>query len=240
MSQENDINKVLKVIVNLEENLDMASLTAIEKDIVMSKVRSLYEKIIQTPSVIKEAEPVTNIIENIDIKPEEITIEPAKEEVIQEVKVSAEQEKPVIEVKEEVIENITIEEVKKTDSQTSSNTTASTLSDKFMGSHLSTIGEMINNMRSQSDLTSRLSKSPITNLKNAISINDRIMFTKDLFKGNSELFHSTIDEINKLSQLDEALELISGKIELDMQNPNLEKFMEILYRRFVTTDNSLK
>jgi hypothetical protein len=140
-------------------------------------------------------------------------VKPAKTEVVKEAKVKP----PEKEVKKE----------------------NKTLSDKFINQH-TTIGETLNNIRSQKDVVTKLSKSPVTNLKNAISINDRIMFTKDLFKGSSDDFHSTIEEINKLKTLDEAMDILSGKIELNEEGPAIEKFMEILYRRFLTTDESLK
>lgn len=248
--------KMIETLKEFEGKLKNMNLSVIEKDLLLDKVRNLYEAIISGTTIPAQMKPEIAATE-AEVKPEE-TVIPAEKvipvvETIPEQPVEKEPEpvkeivpEPVIVVNEEVKIEVAAQEpvvtpVKKEEKkEKSEQNNTGTLSDRFIVNHHSTVGEMMNNMRSQNDLTSQLRKKPVSNLKNAISINDRIMFARELFKGDNDLFHNTVDEINKLKQLDEAMELISDRIELNPQNPAVEKFMELLYRRFITTDDSLK
>ncbi len=244
MKNETGFRDLIDLLSNLEEEIKNMKLSLVERDIILGKISKLYENALFSPDH-KTSDSPTHIIDEQEIISEKSTtskltetITVTSEPVIQKKTESEILPEPVIEpvkpLKTEVIKETEIryteKEVKKENR---------TLSDKFISKN-STLGETLNNIRSQNDVVTRLAKSPVTNLKNAISINDRIMFTKDLFKGNSDIFHSTIEEINKLKTLDEAMEILSGKVELNEEGPAVEKFMEILYRRFVTTDESLK
>lgn len=244
MKNETSFRDLVDLLSNLEEEIKNKKLSLIERDIVLGRISKLYENALFSPDHRSSADPIqvteeqkvnpeitatAKVTETKKVTPEPVVQKKAEPEIIPEPV-----NEPVKPAKKEEVKSaevISSEKEPKKENRT--------LSDKFISKN-STLGETLNNIRSQNDVVTRLAKSPVTNLKNAISINDRIMFTKDLFKGNSDIFHSTIEEINKLKTLDEAMEVLSGKVELNEEGPAVEKFMEILYRRFVTTDESLK
>lgn len=240
MKNETGFRDLVDLLSNLEEEIKNTKLSLIERDIVLGKISKLYENALFSPDHKATVDPV-EIIDEKEVIPEKIIIpavaetkQAAPEPVIQKIAEPEILPEPVKPTKTKVANETVVKSSEKEPKKENR-----TLSDKFI-SRNSTLGETLNNIRSQNDVVTRLAKSPVTNLKNAISINDRIIFTKNLFKGSSEVFHSTIEEINKLKTLDEAMEILSGKIELNEEGPAIEKFMEILYRRFVTTDESLK
>lgn len=78
-------------------------------------------------------------------------------------------------------------------------------------------------------------RPPISNLKTAISINQRLQYINNLFKGNAELLNQTIDELNNLSSLQEAsqkLEEITAKMGWDKEYELYQGFKELVERRY--------
>jgi hypothetical protein len=78
-------------------------------------------------------------------------------------------------------------------------------------------------------------RPPIANLKSAISINQRLQFINNLFKGNAELMNQSIDELNNLTSLDEAsikLSELTIKMGWDKEYELYLGFKELVERRY--------
>jgi hypothetical protein len=57
---------------------------------------------------------------------------------------------------------------------------------------------------STKELSDKLSRLPVSDLRKALSINDRLLFVADLFQGNQIAFSETIDILNTKYSFDEA------------------------------------
>jgi hypothetical protein len=78
-------------------------------------------------------------------------------------------------------------------------------------------------------------RPPIPNLKSAISINQRLQFINNLFKGNAELMNQSIEELNNLDTIDEAsakLEELINKLGWDKDYELYLGFKELVERRY--------
>ncbi len=73
---------------------------------------------------------------------------------------------------------------------------------------------------------------PITDIRKAISLGDRFLFQRELFAGNGELMNKTIDHLNDLSSLNEALAYIAKHFDWNTDSPAYELFTNILKRRW--------
>ncbi len=73
---------------------------------------------------------------------------------------------------------------------------------------------------------------PITDIRKAISLGDRFLFQRELFAGNGELMNKTIDNLNSLSNLEDALAYIDKNFTWDTESQAYELFMNILKRRW--------
>ena len=73
---------------------------------------------------------------------------------------------------------------------------------------------------------------PISNIRDAISIGDRFLFQRELFRQDGELMNKTIDHLNQLSSLSEAKAYIEKKFNWSQDNPAYELFINILKRRW--------
>lgn len=220
-NQLNDIQNFVARIQTLQQ------LSNIEKDILLEKIRSLYDIVLlsdtnaSTPVSATIPEPVRAEetpspeplieLEITHTEPstigEEIANSAMEVEVIKEDIVV--QEPVVIEtMPEEVIEVAT----QPTEAQASVQQVASP---------------------SKSDVGTKLAKKPITNISSAIGINERFQFIKELFKNDVTLYNGTIATLNALDNFDTAMKHISTNFDWDMEQTTVQRFVSIVERRYL-------
>lgn len=72
----------------------------------------------------------------------------------------------------------------------------------------------------------------VDSIKKAISIGDRFLFQRELFKNDAPLYAKTIAELDALSSLDEATAYINKRFSWDPESQTYELFMNVLKRRW--------
>lgn len=86
-------------------------------------------------------------------------------------------------------------------------------------------------------LASKLQKKPISDLKTAIGINQRFLFTSELFHNDSDEFNKAIDRLNSFSSFLEADEFIENQLrqsyDWDMKNKTVMTFIDLVHRRYL-------
>jgi hypothetical protein len=78
---------------------------------------------------------------------------------------------------------------------------------------------------------SKIKAKPITNLKNAIGINDRFLFQRELFDNDPGKFEYTVQHIDASGNLTEAIEYLETNYQWNKTETSL-KFIELIKRRF--------
>ena len=74
--------------------------------------------------------------------------------------------------------------------------------------------------------------SAVEDIRQAISLGDRFLFQRELFAGNGELMQKTLDEINSLSSLSEAMDYVLDNFDWDKESTAVQLFENVLKRRF--------
>ena len=72
--------------------------------------------------------------------------------------------------------------------------------------------EEIFNIAEATDLSERLSQSPIKNLTKAFSINEKLFTIKELFNGDADTFNATLSDLNKMKSFEEATNFLAVNI----------------------------
>ena len=72
----------------------------------------------------------------------------------------------------------------------------------------------------------------VEDIRQAISLGDRFLFQRELFAGNGELMQKTLDEINTLSSLGEAMGYVRDNFDWDIDSTAVQLFENVLKRRF--------
>ena len=72
----------------------------------------------------------------------------------------------------------------------------------------------------------------VEDIRQAISLGDRFLFQRELFAGNGELMQKTLDEINTLGSLNEAMDYVLDNFDWDKESTAVQLFENVLKRRF--------
>ena len=72
----------------------------------------------------------------------------------------------------------------------------------------------------------------VEDIRQAISLGDRFLFQRELFDGNGELMQKTLDEINALGSLNEAMDYVLDNFDWDKESTAVQLFENVLKRRF--------
>ena len=84
--------------------------------------------------------------------------------------------------------------------------------------------------------TEHVSAQPISDLKQAITLNDKLLYIKDLFNGYNLAYSEALDILNRFNSFDEAENFLKTsyavKNNWDAKPATTEKFYELLRRRF--------
>ena len=102
------------------------------------------------------------------------------------------------------------------------------------------VGERFSKERSLNDMMSdnqtldkKLSASRIEKIESAIGLNDRFLYIRELFNGDSELFRSTVKELDQMSDIKQAVSHLSNNFKWKKNETSL-KFVELVKRRFLS------
>lgn len=73
----------------------------------------------------------------------------------------------------------------------------------------------------------------VEDIKQAITLNDKLYYIKELFNDDEEQYRLSIDKLNEMRNLNEAVDYIRGAFpEWDEDSPGVYRFLMILRRRF--------
>ena len=208
------LQKTIQYLIEKEE----ASL--IEWDIVLEKTRLLYEVLTDIKLVVLSKGTTTQ--EKVSIQEEKkveknlAEKEPIIEEEISEVK----EEIKVAEKEDFEEETIAVEKEPVIVASSEGNEEA-----------VKSLNDILVDIQNNMDLATKLQNLPIEKLEEAISLNDKIWFVRDLFNGDNELYNRTIQNINKANTIGDAVRVVQG-LSWDKEESATKAFFELIYRKF--------
>ena len=85
-------------------------------------------------------------------------------------------------------------------------------------------------------LAAKLGNKKIENLVTSIGINEKFLFTNELFEGNTEQFIKTINELNNLASFDEANGYLSNLVAInkwETEEPSYLKLLALVERKYL-------
>lgn len=254
---------LLEKINRLFQSMTMDEhVSEIEKELMRNYVKLLYEEFLpesgakpatlQTPQrVIKEVQkvkevprPVERIVQTPPPAPKvEVTPKPTPPPPPPKVEVVPEPtpppapkpvvvEKPKIVVKEEVRrEPVRVEPVKKT-------TTPPPPPPSPKKPKISEEMEELFEFKKATDLSERLSESPLKDLRKAMGINERILTTNELFDGNGDALKDALGTLNNLNSFEDAKDYLANIGDIyDWTSRKKKKkakvFVKLVRRRFL-------
>jgi hypothetical protein len=179
-----------------------------EKDVEKSQISSEFI------SHIKEVREIINEEEGEGLAEEEVAEEAmlTESEIIEETKGSVEEESPSQEQLTDVLEDEIL---------------------SMISMHSSIASSEVDD--EDNSLAAKLAKTKIENLNSVIGINEKFLFTNELFDGNTEQFLKTISDLNNCESISEAnskLAGISTKRNWNQEEEPFQKFQLLLHRKY--------
>jgi hypothetical protein len=96
-----------------------------------------------------------------------------------------------------------------------------------------TINDKFNDTANSTTLAEKLQKKVIKSIDKSLSLNERIMFTNSLFKGDKDLMANVMSQIDTANSLSEAVEIaMTFNSGWKMDGDEIEAFMEVIERKF--------
>ena len=205
----------------------VVDIPAIEKDIVLQKIRNLYDYIKNSTETISHEEIISSIKPSIVETINEETFideQPVEEQPTEDVlfdldeqeqqgTMDSVEEQPIVEsAPEEPKEVIEVQEV----------------TSKLSNSHTETFISKQSN-----DLGSKLGMKPVSDIFSALSINERYIYRSQLFQNNQELFLTSINKLNDSKSFDAAMKYIQDNFNWDFEDSIVQGFLQVVERRFL-------
>jgi len=108
---------------------------------------------------------------------------------------------------------------------------AGIIADTFDNMHDS-LNEKLGNLRDDKDVTDYLKSKPLTNLSQAIGVNDRFLFIRELFNGNSESYSQAIIKIDEAKDLSAAKTLMQSYAGDKVETEAGKQLFDLVKRKF--------
>lgn len=106
-----------------------------------------------------------------------------------------------------------------------------TLGDTF-GKRTDSLNERLGIRKEEEDVAGHLKSKPISSLSEAIGINDRFLFIRELFNGNSELYNKTISSLENTGTFGDASSIVMNIAGNDAENKAAKQLLELVKRKF--------
>ncbi len=224
--------------------IGLEKLSTIERDIILDKLAKAYDCLLTGQLVnveIKNTEPVKSVAENIEPvverkQPKINTVIEVESEKIAKPTISEKKEEVVVEKpkpepqKTTVVPSVKHEEVYK--SEPIDHSQGEILAEKFQGKQKFR-NEIIAEHTTKVDMSTKLQNKPIGDLTKAIGINDKFLFIKELFNGDSARYSETLSHLNSFADLNDAIIYLQDNFEWAESNENAAKFIDLVRRKFI-------
>jgi hypothetical protein len=195
-----------------------------------------YELLLNEPVDSSENHPAeittADVIENTQLtneKPKNLISEPAKIEKI-------EIQPSLFENHENISENQKPGKVEKEIIQQAFSQ-KETISDKYQSKNRKSTNELMAELRKDKDLATQMQYKPVKDLREAITLNDRVKYIREIFDQDKSKYDLVVTGLNNCKDLDEAMEYIDANISWDSEKPSFKSFLELIYRRHMPQNN---
>ncbi len=84
----------------------------------------------------------------------------------------------------------------------------------------------------KTDTKRTLIGKPVHDLTKGLGINDRFLFQRELFSGNSEMMSQTLQQLNEIPDFNSAVAFITSNFNWDFETETTQSFMNYIKRKF--------
>ena len=218
-----DLNEARDIIDDLKKypgvpefQVELAKSKCKSASEVIALFKNLQSKI---NSPVQEKPPVKDetIQEKLPEKPDKVIVVPEKE--VKEVVMTVITEAPPI-AKEEPVQTI-----KKP-------AESAIIADQFVNRPES-FNEKLGNLKHEDDVLEILKTKPLSSLDEAIGINDKFLFIREIFDGDSQSYNQAIQKLESVGSLSDAMAVIMSYTGENTGNEAIKQLLDLIKRKFL-------
>lgn len=231
----------------IKRAIGVGKLSTIERDIILDKLAKAYEMVLTAKSpeleptakkeikgeVLPEAKVQSNIEFQADVsgeKPLAETVKGQKTEIVESDIETTKPAQPEVN-REKVIKVNQNTEADQGREQQDRNQTE-IIAEKYQGKQKS-LNEIMGEQSGRVDVSTKLQNKPIADLARAIGINDKFIFIKELFDGDSAKYSETVNQLNSFSDLNDAIIFLQDNFQWSEDSESAAKFIDLVRRKFI-------
>ena len=87
------------------------------------------------------------------------------------------------------------------------------------------------------DISGQLQSKSLKNIEEAIGVNEKFLFVRELFNGDTETFQKTIRVLNNASNFNEAFNYIHSTFDWNLENEAAQKLLDLVRRRYIIDED---
>jgi hypothetical protein len=114
-------------------------------------------------------------------------------------------------------------------------TDAPIVADQFSGL-ANTFNEQIGNNKGDGDISSVLKSRPVTNLNEAIGVNDKFLYIREVFNGNHSSYNEAVAKLNKVDNMADARAVIMSYTGESDENEAIKQLLDLVKRKLASDE----
>lgn len=253
MRHINSIKDLLNEINNDISNFENGDISAIEKDILLDKIKYLYRvtadinlseksnKTIESEDAVNgtansNSETVKDISNKTEISEKKTTsIENESKNNDKQKSKGNTKDKDVDkpEQKPDTKENEDPQKIAK-EEEKSEETNIKKPIQKILGEELQKDRTSLNELFTRgNDVSDSIVLTPLSDIKAGIGLGDRFLYIRELFDGSNDKFEDTINKLNKMQSIDEAVSFLKANFDWDISSLTVKTFLNVVKRKFI-------
>jgi len=135
------------------------------------------------------------------------------------------------ELKTELRSPVSLSE-KKAPGQTSRKKTGSPIVADTFSDLPGSLNEQIGYLRDEDDFSEIIKSKPLINLSDAIGVNDKFLFIRELFNGNPESYDKAISKLDQAASLEDARSVIMNYTDNENESDAARQLFDLVKRKF--------
>jgi hypothetical protein len=238
-------NELLEAYKSIEKAKSEGGFHKIDMDLLLSRVRHLYELLVYVDKENLDKSSVTLPREEKEELPEEaqgareqgtreMATETQEQEVKEEKKTETEEEAEREETVETAPEEPVLKETeikqKEEENLEKKEKSPEIVAERFY--HKQFRNEMMAKNKNQEDVSARVQAKPVKDIKKAIGINEKFLFIRELFDNNTALYNETIEKLNQMASMDEARQYLDENFSWEDDEIS-GKFLSQVHRKYL-------
>lgn len=241
------IKEIVQSLSKEIDRLENGELTVEELESVLNDVRSLHERIailqylaVQPKESSEKSKKPTSFSFGVDQNMLDSLREPSNQTnlldaIEQEKEPFSASNEDVKEVKEMKVDTLFGEELSSEEPVENLKAEIKPVTDAVAQEERKSINDNFSSQREVESLADRLSKKPITDLIEAIGLNQKFLFMNDLFDGENNLYKEALDSLNSFQsfiEADEYMNVLRARHNWDSTSKSVKDFIELVERRY--------